>query len=125
MTTPITISAPVTVTGQITAAQSVTAGLNVATTQIGNLVSGVLTSAFVTLGAPMLSLFAGTSTAHYAAGALFGLAGLGSLVTQVWSFLNHNSAVSSNTVATINNLTQLAGQAAAALGGPANPTQAA
>lgn len=119
--TTLIASAPVTVTAPITADQSVTAGLNVASSQIGNLIGGVLTSAFVSIGAPMLSMFAGTTTAHYAAGALFGLAGLGSLVTQVWSFFNHNSAITSNTVATINNLSALAAQASSELGGPQNP----
>lgn len=121
---PVMATAATTVpeSATLTPATSVTAGLNLSTSQVVNAMIGNLMSAVVTVGAPVLAAFSGTTTAHYVAGALFGLSGLGALITNTWGFLNHNSAVSSNTVSTVNQLSAIAGQVATVLNTPAPAT---
>jgi GH24 family phage-related lysozyme (muramidase) len=92
-----------------------TAGVNVSTTTVINTLIGNLTSAIITIGAPIFAMMQGSTTTHYIAGGLGFLAGLGSLITNSWNFISHNSAASSNTLQTISNLTQMAGQVAVAL----------
>lgn len=102
-----------------------TAGVNVSTTAVVTTLSSALTSFAISVGAPLLAALQGTTTSHYIAGALFGIAGLGSLISNVWGFINHNSAASSNTLATISNLSQIAAQAASAIEPTAKPPVAA
>lgn len=110
-----------------------TAGVNVSTGSLASNIFGTIFSTVVTIGAPLLGALQGTSTGQYVAAGLFGIAGLGSLVTHVYQMVTNNSNASNNTIATIQSVSNGAAQilatvqAASAKTGPAavNPTPAA
>jgi len=100
-----------------------TAGVNVSTTTVVNALIGNLTSAAVAFGAPILAVTQGTTWGHWAIGGLLGLAGLGSLITNTWGFINHNSSASNNTLDTIAALTNSVNQVLAATQALQQPAQ--
>lgn len=109
--------APAPVQAPVAAAHAATAGLNVSTTSIVTHVTSGVMSTLIGVLAPMMAVMMGQTTAHYLIGGLFGLAGFISAGANAYSLVASNSAASQNTIATINNLSAIAQQAAIALGG--------
>ena len=117
-----------------TAPVAATAGVNVSTASLVSNLIGTLMSSIVTIGAPLLGIMQGTTTGQYIAAGLFGIAGLGGVITHVYQMVTNNSQASNNTIAAINAVSSGAAQilatvqAASAHAGTAvqaNPTPAA
>lgn len=107
--------APSTATASAPVQTVATAGVNISTSTLVSHLLGSASSLLVTIGAPVLAIAQGTTWGHWALGGLFGIAGLGSLVSQVFSMISGNTAASNNTLAVINQISSGAAQMLAAV----------